>query len=57
MFMDEDMFANETDAYTMGFLIMQALTDPSVLEFVRAYIMEQQKNSKMMDPLSNLSGT
>ena len=27
------------------------------LQFVKAYIMEQQKNSKMMDPLSNLSKT
>ena len=30
MIMDEDMLADETDAYTMGFLIMQALTDPAV---------------------------
>ena len=30
MFMVEGMFADETDVYAMGVLIMQALADPSV---------------------------
>ena len=30
MFMVEGTFADETDVYAMGALIMQALTDPSV---------------------------
>ena len=30
IFMTEGTFADETDVYAMGVLIMQALTDPSV---------------------------